>query len=53
MTAIRRDDQEALPEKGATLQRKEEIMLNSKAKAKNNCSGTTGDFQQNGQKQVE
>lgn len=39
--AIRRDDQEALSEKGATLQREEEISLNSKAK--NNCSSTTGD----------
>lgn len=53
MTAIRRDDQEVISEKGATLQRGEEILLNSKAKAKNNCSGTTGVIQQTGQKQAE
>lgn len=43
MTAIRRDDQEALSEKGVTLQREEEISLNSKGKTKNDCSSTTAD----------
>jgi len=53
MTAISRDDQEALSEKHATPPREEEISLNSKAKAKNNGSGATGDLQQNDQTQVE
>lgn len=42
-----------MSEKGATLQREEELLLNSKGKVKNNRSGMAGDMQQTRQKQVE